>query len=74
MLQAFDTTRIRKLLQFIATEADRSIYIISITAAFVDRWARAFILIEYKWTEPSNACQAASLQNVITKVEFVVRM
>ena len=62
------------MLQFTATEAGRPIYIISITAAFVDRWVQVFILIEYKWTEPSNACQAASLQNVIIKVEFVVRM
>lgn len=32
----------------------------------MDRWARAFILIECKRTEPSNACQTASLHDAIT--------
>lgn len=70
----FRQDEIRKLLQFRETEADRFIYIISLTAAFEDRWARAFILIEYKWTELSNACQTATLQNTITKVELALRI
>lgn len=65
--RGFRQDEIRKLLQFRETETDRFIYIISLTAAFEDRWAQAFILIEYKWTGLSNACQTASLQNTITK-------
>lgn len=40
----------------------------------MNRWAQAFILMECKWTEPSNACQTASVQNVITEVELVLWM
>lgn len=65
MLQAFGTMGIRKLLGFIATEAEISIYNISIARAFVDRWALAFISTVSKWTEPSNACQTASFLNMI---------
>lgn len=58
---------IRKLLPFITTEADISIYIISITTAFLGRRRTPWLsyLIACEWTEPSNACQTAQWGEMI---------
>lgn len=66
--------RIWKLLQFRESEADRFIFIISITPTFKDKLAKAFILIVCDWTEASNACQTAALPDALTDMELAARM